>query len=129
MSATRGATAPWSASNPNGLKRQRNAIPPTGPMETRRTGGEDWRKLAACRNEDPELFFVVGSTSGPALLQIEDAKNVCRRCPSVTPCLEFALESGQESGVWGMTSEDDRRAMKRRASRQRSRMGAAEAAE
>jgi len=41
----------------------------------------DWRHRAACRDEDPELFFPVGN-SGPALLQISEAKAVCRRCRS-----------------------------------------------
>lgn len=81
----------------------------------------DWRHRAACRNEDPELFFPVGNT-GPALLQIEDAKILCRRCPSVDACLTWALETGQEAGVWGNTSEDERRAMKRRNARARTRM-------
>ena len=42
----------------------------------------DWRHRAACRDEDPELFFPIGNT-GPALLQIEEAKAVCRRCAVV----------------------------------------------
>lgn len=81
----------------------------------------DWRHRAACRNEDPELFFPVGNT-GPALLQIEDAKDVCRRCDPdvVAKCLEYALDSGQDAGVWGNASEDERRALKRRAARERS---------
>ena len=37
----------------------------------------DWRHKAACLDEDPELFFPIGNT-GPALLQIEEAKQVCR---------------------------------------------------
>jgi WhiB family redox-sensing transcriptional regulator len=78
----------------------------------------DWRHDAACREEDPELFFPVGTT-GPALLQIEEAKAVCRRCPVMETCLQWALESGQEAGVWGGMSEDERRAMKRRATRNR----------
>ncbi len=36
----------------------------------------DWRDHASCRDEDPELFFPVG-TSGPTLLQIAEAKAVC----------------------------------------------------
>ena len=36
----------------------------------------DWRSRAACLDKDPELFFPVGNT-GPALLQIEEAKTVC----------------------------------------------------
>ena len=82
----------------------------------------DWRHRAACREvDDKNLFFPVGNT-GPALLQIEDAKAVCRRCDSVDACLAWALESGQDAGVWGMTSEDERRAIRRRAARARSRM-------
>ena len=73
----------------------------------------DWRHRAICRDEDPELFFPVG-TSGPALLQIAEAKSVCRRCPVVSECLTWALESGQDAGVWGGMSEDERRAVKRR---------------
>ncbi|MEV0449826.1 WhiB family transcriptional regulator [Streptomyces sp. NPDC050600] len=79
----------------------------------------DWRHSAACREEDPELFFPVG-THGPALLQIEEAKAVCRsRCPVTMQCLRWALESGQDDGVWGGMSESERRAMKRRAARNR----------
>ncbi len=60
----------------------------------------DWRHHAACREEDPELFFPIGNT-GPALLQIEEAKAVCRRCPVMEQCLQWALESGQDSGRLG----------------------------
>ena len=60
----------------------------------------DWRHNAVCRDEDPELFFPVGN-SGPALAQIADAKLVCNRCPVTTECLSWALESGQDAGVWG----------------------------
>lgn len=72
----------------------------------------DWRQRAICREEDPELFFPVG-TSGPALLQIAEAKTVCRRCPVVSECLTWALASGEDFGVWGGMSEDERRALKR----------------
>ncbi|MFJ4569033.1 WhiB family transcriptional regulator [Streptomyces caelestis] len=75
------------------------------------------RPRAACASEDPELFFPIGNT-GPALLQIEEAKAVCRRCPLMESCLEGALERN-ELGVWGGTDEDDRRRMKRRAARKR----------
>ncbi len=67
----------------------------------------DFRR-AACREEDPELFFPVG-TAGPALIQEAEAKAVCRRCPEMTACLLWALETRQPHGVWGATSEDERR--------------------
>ncbi|MFJ4427585.1 WhiB family transcriptional regulator [Streptomyces bobili] len=80
----------------------------------------DWRFKAACREEDPELFFPIGN-SGPALLQIEEAKALCRICPVLEKCGQWALDSGQDAGVWGGLSEEKRRAMKRRAARHRSR--------
>lgn len=72
----------------------------------------DWRHLALCRDEDPELFFPVGST-GPAERQVEEAKAVCRRCTVMADCLDWALDTGQDAGVWGGTSEDERRALLR----------------
>lgn len=78
----------------------------------------DWRSRAACLEKDPELFFPVGNT-GPALLQIEEAKAVCRSCSVMDTCLQWAIESGQDAGVWGGMSEDERRALKRRAARAR----------
>ncbi|WP_329157176.1 WhiB family transcriptional regulator [Streptomyces sp. NBC_01717] len=77
---------------------------------------ENWRMQAACRDEDPDLFFPIGST-GPALVQTEDAKAVCRECPVREPCLEWAMEHGQDSGVWGGLGEAERRALKRRTRR------------
>ena len=69
-------------------------------------------ELAACRDHDPELFFPVGA-HGPALEQLAAAKAVCGTCPLRAACLDWALETGQEAGVWGGTGEDDRRAMRR----------------
>jgi WhiB family redox-sensing transcriptional regulator len=77
-----------------------------------------WRNRAACLDDDPELFFPTGNT-GPALLQIAEAKAVCGRCKVVGTCLEWAMESGQDFGVWGGLSEDERRALKRRYARAR----------
>jgi len=76
----------------------------------------DWRHRALCRDEDPELFFPIGNT-GPAIVQLEQAKLVCRRCPVTEECLSWALESGQDAGIWGGMGEDERRALKRRGAR------------
>jgi WhiB family transcriptional regulator, redox-sensing transcriptional regulator len=73
----------------------------------------DWRHRAACRDEDPELFFPIGTT-GPALHQVDEAKAVCRRCEAVDECLSWALDSEQDAGVWGGLDEDERRTLKRR---------------
>lgn len=72
---------------------------------------DEWRVNASCRNADPGLFFPIGTT-GPAVSQIEAAKIVCRTCPVREPCLEFALATNQDSGVWGAASEEERRLLR-----------------
>ena len=82
----------------------------------------DWRQRASCKEvSDPEVFFPVGTT-GPALDQVEMAKAICQPCIVRRHCLEWALETNQDSGVWGGTSEEERRLMRKqyRASRLRS---------
>jgi WhiB family redox-sensing transcriptional regulator len=67
----------------------------------------NWRQLAACRDVVPGLFFPIG-TAQPALLQAEEAKQVCRRCPVQSQCLAWALDH-KVTGIWGGTTEDERR--------------------
>jgi len=74
---------------------------------------DDWRDVALCRDTDPDLFFPVGTT-GPAIEQIENAKAVCQQCDAQAPCLEYALATNQDSGVWGGTSEEERRQLRKR---------------
>ncbi|MFF9687893.1 WhiB family transcriptional regulator [Streptomyces sp. NPDC014623] len=81
---------------------------------------DNWRTHAACREEDPDLFFPIGST-GPALVQAEEAKAVCGACPVREQCLDWALENSQDAGVWGGLDENERRALKRRRARQQAR--------
>jgi WhiB family transcriptional regulator, redox-sensing transcriptional regulator len=81
-------------------------------MESAMTGPEDWRDDAACRDADPELFFPIGTT-GPALRQVQEAMSICQACPVRTPCLSWALGHGVTDGVWGGTTIEQRRAMRR----------------
>jgi WhiB family redox-sensing transcriptional regulator len=81
----------------------------------------DWRHKAACRQEEPELFFPIGNT-GPALMQIEEARKVCNVCDVTELCLSWAIETGQDAGVWGGLNEDERRSLKRKRARQRAKM-------
>ena len=93
------------------------SVPPRPPTEE---AGDvrNWRRSAACLVEDPELFFPIGA-AGPGLWQAEKAKSVCRRCPVLTPCLTWALETGTEHGVWGGHTEEERRSLRRRRARGR----------
>lgn len=72
----------------------------------------EWIHSARCKDEDPELFFPVGTT-GPAAAQVAAAKAICMQCEVRTECLEWAMATGQESGVWGGMSEDERRSLRR----------------
>jgi WhiB family redox-sensing transcriptional regulator len=75
-----------------------------------------WRTQAICRDTDPDLFFPVGTT-GYATVQIEQAKEVCNQCPVKVDCLGYALETNQDSGIWGGTSEEERRVIRRQNAR------------
>lgn len=65
-----------------------------------------WQDLAECQYTDPELFFPEkGNPSG-------EAKQVCRSCLVRPECLEYALGNGERFGIWGGTSERERRRIK-----------------
>jgi WhiB family transcriptional regulator, redox-sensing transcriptional regulator len=64
-----------------------------------------WRKRAACRGIDVEIFY-------PATEEDEDAepaKAVCAECPVRQTCLEHALAHREREGIWGGTTERERR--------------------
>lgn len=73
----------------------------------------DWRNEALCRDTDPGLFFPVGTT-GNALVQIDHAKRTCGECTVARDCLDFALDTNQDSGIWGGLTEEERRVIRRK---------------
>jgi WhiB family transcriptional regulator, redox-sensing transcriptional regulator len=96
----------------------------------RRTPGDDmgaWIQQGACTTSPPELFFPaspVGHTRA-SRRQIDDARAVCRQCPVIEACRNWAMANPllSQHGVWAGTTEDERRAARRKAERaaQRSR--------
>ena len=72
------------------------------------TGRRDWWEAAACRTADPDLFFPVSSV-GPGRDEVARAKEVCAGCRVLRQCLQFALATRQAHGVWGGTTEEERR--------------------
>lgn len=94
--------------NPDG---RTYTVPPAGtvvltlvPAQPAQSG--DWRDDAACASTDPEIFHPnKGESPRPA-------KNVCKACPVRAHCLEFALLTDQRYGVWGGTTEQERRRMR-----------------
>lgn len=66
-----------------------------------------WMDNAACRGEDIALFY----PDTPGTRAVE-AKRFCVVCPVREPCLQQALTNG-EFGVWGGTTDEDRRRLRR----------------
>lgn len=67
----------------------------------------DWMENARCRERDPEQFFVRGAA------QSRRAVRICTRCEVREECLTYALTNGIEFGVWGGTTERQRRRLAR----------------
>lgn len=76
------------------------------PFDVVEIDNPSWRKQAACRGSDPNLFILErGEVAGPALA-------ICKTCPVKQPCLQYALDNS-ERGIWGGTSQKQRRRMLR----------------
>lgn len=69
-----------------------------------------WRRRAACRDEDINLFFADRGDSAT----VRKAKAICARCPVRRQCLDSAITNNEMSGIWGGFSRKDRRRIKRR---------------
>ncbi len=82
-----------------------------GPTQLATELVADWRARAACSGYPNTLFF---PTSEAEEATIEKAKAVCSVCPVMDPCLQYALETNQRSGVWGGTSEKERKSLRRK---------------
>lgn len=62
-----------------------------------------WVGEALCAQAWPDAWFPEAGQPGTS------AKAICRRCPVRAACLEYALENRETFGIWGGTSERERR--------------------
>ena len=67
-----------------------------------------WARFGACRRYDPDVFFP-GPDGSP-----DQAVRICRACPVVDECREWALDARVRYGIWGGLTERDRRRLLRR---------------
>ncbi|MFB8245666.1 WhiB family transcriptional regulator [Streptomyces sp. NPDC055952] len=74
-------------------------------------GGRAWLREAACIGEDPELFFPLVERETDA--RVAEARAVCRRCRVLLACRSWAIEHGEDAGIWGGTTARQRRAISR----------------
>lgn len=66
-----------------------------------------WATFAACLGEFGPKFFP--QTRADERIAIA----ICRTCPVQQECLDHAIESNERHGVWGGTTERERRALLR----------------
>jgi WhiB family redox-sensing transcriptional regulator len=65
-----------------------------------------WRDSAACQCADPELFFPL-TESGRSL--VHQAEQICCVCRVQRACLTWALQHAMSEGIWGGSTETERR--------------------
>jgi WhiB family transcriptional regulator, redox-sensing transcriptional regulator len=82
------------------------------PPVAARAASLGWISRGACRQVDPDLFFPIAAVTSPVVRQVEAAKAVCARCTVRANCLSYALETLPE-GIWGGTTDQERRAARR----------------
>ncbi len=73
--------------------------------------GADWKNYAACAPYPHEMFFPAGDADERT---IERARAICSICRVSEDCIAYALETNQRSGIWGGTTEEERRSLRRR---------------
>ena len=71
---------------------------------------DEWMRDARCRCVDPSLFFPERGES------TREARETCRGCVVRAECLDAALVNREKFGMWGGTSERERRVLRRQRS-------------
>ncbi|KAB2348408.1 WhiB family transcriptional regulator [Actinomadura rudentiformis] len=79
------------------------------------TNEDHWTDRAICRGADPDLFFPIGYSAEVLQEQQRQAKEICGNCPVTADCLSWALKVGEPDGIWGGTTPEERRHLRRRA--------------
>lgn len=75
--------------------------------------GLDWHVEALCLSHpDPGVFFPE-SYLAPKQAMAE-ALATCALCPVTDPCLQYAIETNQDEGIWGGVEPKERRKLRRR---------------
>jgi WhiB family redox-sensing transcriptional regulator len=70
-----------------------------------------WEAYALCRDYNGDDWFPVG-TGALTDLKYEEVRKVCNRCPVSEQCLQESLERGDEWGMFGGLTPNERKAMR-----------------
>ena len=76
--------------------------------------GLDWQARGMCTTDpDPDQWYPVGY-GGPYTAQVADVKAVCAVCPVRAQCLDWAITTGEQHGIAGGMTPDERGVERRR---------------
>jgi WhiB family redox-sensing transcriptional regulator len=82
-----------------------------GPAQLAADLAADWKSRAACSGYPNSLFF---PSTDDIESQVERAVAICQVCPVTEECLEYAFETNQRAGIWGGTTEEERKSLRRK---------------
>ena len=90
---------------PRPLHSQSEEEEPVTPMD------RSWQPIALCRGNHSHLFFPPNTSERKDERERREqrAKSICQVCPVQSSCLEYALESTEQYGIWGGFTETERR--------------------
>lgn len=82
-------------------------LSPTSLAEYEAVFLQEWRKEALCIDQSPDLFFPeIREPNHPA-------KRICEMCAVRFDCLQYAIDTNQQFGIWGGTVEKERKTLQR----------------
>jgi WhiB family redox-sensing transcriptional regulator len=83
-------------------------------MDLKAEQDEPWEALGKCVGLDPRIFFPSNSNG-----EVNAAKRICKGqdgepvCPVIDECLVYAMDHDERFGIWGGTSERERRRLRK----------------
>jgi WhiB family redox-sensing transcriptional regulator len=78
---------------------------------------QPWHTSGACNGSDPDAWFPDSRATATAAI----AQRICHTCPVMDECADWAINTREAWGVWGATTESDRKAIWRQEDDERAR--------
>lgn len=80
-------------------------------VQQERLHQETWQERAACKGPHAAVFFPPSQPErrDDREEREERAKAICRGCPVMRSCLEYAIAIREPHGIWGGLNENERK--------------------
>jgi len=108
VTSSTGRWVPEHSRNPTDV---RQAI--TRSHEMLPSQARDWPSQARCKGQPTEIFFAADNERGMELRRSEWlAKQICRSCPVLEACRNYALDAPEPYGIWGALTPSERQRLR-----------------